>query len=77
MQQIFTQSGIVENVALADHETLTSGDNTSGINWPGRPPTSKIVISQRLVSPEYISTMGMKLMEGRDFEVTRERERSG
>ena len=72
IRQDFIQSGIVENAALADHETLTSGDNTSGINWPGKDPNSKIVISQRLVSPEYISTMGMKLMEGRDFEVTDE-----
>ncbi|MDP4130393.1 MAG: hypothetical protein Q8918_06290 [Bacteroidota bacterium] len=28
------------------------------------------MISQRQVSPEYMSTMGMKLMEGRDFELT-------
>ena len=72
IRQDFIQSGIVENAALADHETLTAGDNTSGINWPGKDPNSQIVISQRLVSPEYISTMGMKLTEGRDFEVTDE-----
>ena len=70
IRQDFIQSGLVENAALADHESLTSGNNTSGITWPGKNPNSQIVISQRLVSPEYMSTMGMKLMEGRDFEVT-------
>jgi putative ABC transport system permease protein len=70
IRQDFIQSGTVENAALADHEMLTSGNNTSGINWPGKNPNSQIVISQRLVSPEYISTLGMKLIEGRDFEIS-------
>jgi len=72
IRQDFIQSGLVENAALADHETLTAGNNTSNINWPGKNPNSQIVISQRLVSPEYIATMGMKLTEGRNFEVTDE-----
>lgn len=36
IKEDFIQSGMVENTALADHETLKDGNNTSGINWPGK-----------------------------------------
>ena len=60
-------TGVVENAALADHTTLDAGNNTGGINWPGKSPDSKVTISQRLVSTEYVSTLGMRIREGRDF----------
>ncbi len=70
IKQEFIQTGLIENVALADHVTLTAGNNTTGISWPGKIPNSLIVISQRLVSPEFMSTVGMKVIEGRDFETS-------
>jgi putative ABC transport system permease protein len=70
IKQEFIQTGLIENVALADHATLTAGNNTSAISWPGKTPNSQIVISQRLVSPEFMTTIGMKIIEGRDFETS-------
>jgi putative ABC transport system permease protein len=70
IKQEFIQTGYIENVALADHPTLTSGNNTTGITWQGKNPNSQIVISQRLVSPEFMTTLGMKIIEGRDFETS-------
>ncbi len=74
MQKNFTaikedliNTGAVENVALADHETITAGNNTSAISWDGKDPNSIIIISQRLVTPEYISTVGMHIEAGRNF----------
>ncbi|MEI9957074.1 MAG: hypothetical protein WDM90_12405 [Ferruginibacter sp.] len=52
---------------MADHETITGGNNTTNINWEGKDPNSVMVISQRLGSPEFISTAGLQLQEGRDF----------
>ncbi|MEO8416461.1 MAG: ABC transporter permease, partial [Ginsengibacter sp.] len=67
VKQDLLNTGAVENAALADHETISGGNNTTGINWPGKTPNSNIVISQRLISGEFMSTTGMHIIEGRDF----------
>lgn len=60
-------TGVVDNVALADHVPLFGGNNTEDIGWEGKPANGKILISQRLVSPEFIQTAGMKIVAGSDF----------
>ncbi|HEY9257640.1 ABC transporter permease, partial [Chitinophaga sp.] len=60
-------TGTVQNVALADHTTIDGGNNTNDITWEGKPETDKILISQRLISPEYVSTSGMEIVSGSDF----------
>ena len=68
IKQDLLNTGFVENVAFADHKTISGGNNTTSINWQGKDPNSNIVISQRLVSPEFMSTTGMHIIEGRDFQ---------
>ena len=63
-------TGTIENVALTDHETIYGGNNTGDITWQGKDPNSQVLISQRLVSPEFVSTSGMKIVQGRDFRQT-------
>jgi predicted permease len=60
-------TGTVQNVALADHTTIDGGNNTNDISWSGKPATDKVLISQRLVSPEFINTSGMEIVSGTDF----------
>ena len=67
IKQDLINTGMVENAALADHTTLGAGNNTSSITWPGKAPDSRIVISQRLVSTEFMETTGMQILEGRNF----------
>ena len=67
IKQDLINTGFAENAALADHTTIDGGNNTSNIDWPGKPPNSSIIISQRLVSTEFMSTAGMHIREGRDF----------
>jgi putative ABC transport system permease protein len=67
IRQDLIHTGAVENAALADHVTLNSGNNTGGISWAGKSPDSRVTVSQRLVSPEYLATLGMHIQEGRDF----------
>ncbi len=69
IKQDLINSGAVENAALADHTTIGAGNNTTGISWRGKDPNSNIVISQRLVSKEFMATTGMHIIEGRDFEL--------
>jgi putative ABC transport system permease protein len=70
IKQDLMNAGIAENVAITDHETIYSGNNTTALEWPGKAPNSTILVSQRLVSPEFISTAGLHLVSGRDFQET-------
>jgi len=67
IKQDLLNTGIVENAALTDHPTIYGGNNTDSYTWKGKDPTTKVIISNRSVSPEYISTSGMKIIAGRDF----------
>ncbi len=68
IKQDLINTGVVKNVALADHTTIGGGNNTTSISWQGKDPNSNIVISTRLVSNEFISTTGMQIIGGRDFQ---------
>jgi putative ABC transport system permease protein len=70
IKQDLINTGVVENVAVTDHETIYGGNNTGGITWQGKDPNSNILISQRVVSPEFIAVAGMHITEGRDFQAT-------
>jgi ABC-type antimicrobial peptide transport system permease subunit len=60
-------TGYVENAAISLHDALhvySYGDKAS---WQGKDPNSKITVHANFVSPEYVSTMHMQLIAGRDF----------
>jgi ABC-type antimicrobial peptide transport system permease subunit len=61
------QTGIVQNAAMSNNMVLQLGSNTGGFEWEGKDPSKQVLITVESVTPEYISTMGMKLKEGRDF----------
>ncbi|MBS1741405.1 MAG: ABC transporter permease [Bacteroidetes bacterium] len=61
------KTGFVENAALSRSMVLQLGSNTGDFNWEGKDPNKQVLITVESVSPEYISTMGMKVKEGRDF----------
>ncbi|GAC1300546.1 MAG: ABC transporter permease [Mucilaginibacter sp.] len=63
------QSGVVENAALSDNPVLQIGNNTDNYSWDGKDAIKNPLISWQNVSPQFISTMGMKLAEGSDFNV--------
>jgi predicted permease len=69
IRQDLINTGIIENVAFSDHTTIYGGNNTDNISWQGKPP-GKILISWRDVSPGFFSTSGMKILEGRNFELS-------
>ncbi len=67
LKQDLLKTGMVENVALSDHSTLRGGNNTSSYTWQGKILGAEILISNRNVTPEFIGTSQLKLLEGRDF----------
>lgn len=67
IEQELTSSGLVESVALMNSQILSGGNNTSGIQWQGKPADADILISVRTVTPQFFSTAGMKIKEGKGF----------
>ncbi|HLY69191.1 MAG TPA: ABC transporter permease [Puia sp.] len=63
-------SGVVRNAALSASVPLAIGNNTDNFKWPGSNAAQNISITEEWVSPEYIATMDMKILQGRDFYAT-------
>jgi putative ABC transport system permease protein len=60
-------TGVVKNASLSNSRVLNLGSNTGDFGWTGKDPNKQVLITVEGVSPEYISTMGMHLKNGRDF----------
>ncbi len=67
IRQDLMNTGVVKNAALCNDESLFTSDNGTDYNWEGKDPKSVVLISYRAISPDYISTMSMRILEGRDF----------
>jgi ABC-type lipoprotein release transport system permease subunit len=60
-------TGYVENAAISLHDALHVYSYGDGFSWTGKDPNQKIPVHSNVVSPEYISTMHMRMISGRDF----------
>ena len=60
-------SGYVENAAMSNLNQLYMGNSTGGFEWDGKDPSKKVLVTQDIVTPGYIKTMGIQLSKGRDF----------
>jgi putative ABC transport system permease protein len=67
LRQSLLSTGYVENLALSMLNILYMGSSTSDITWAGKDPKKAILITQNWISPEYIKTAGIKIIQGRDF----------
>ena len=61
------RSGVVESAGLSDNSTLGIGSNTDNYKWDGKDASKNPLISWQNVSAQFISTMGLKLAAGHDF----------
>jgi putative ABC transport system permease protein len=60
-------TGVVENAAKANSRVLSINSSSGDFRWNGKDPSKQVLIALEWVSPEYISTMHMKISAGRDF----------
>ena len=67
VHQDILNTGLIENIAVSNYNTLYGGNNTGGLVWEGKKSNNQILISMRYVSPGYMKTSGMKILEGRDL----------
>ena len=67
VQNDLLQTGVVESVSLNSNPAFQVGSNSSNFEWKGKVPKSEILIGMDWVTPDFINTMGMKLLSGRNF----------
>jgi ABC-type antimicrobial peptide transport system permease subunit len=62
------RKGAAENVCMSINPVLKFGWYSSDdFSWQGKNPNERITVLVEAVTPEYISTMGMSIKDGRDF----------
>ena len=60
-------TGGVEHVGLSNMSVLNIGSNTSGIDWDGKDPNSQILIGLLQTDADFVPSMGMEIVDGRNF----------
>ena len=65
-EQLLKQPGI-KYVTSAQSSPLEVGSSTSGVRWPGKDTTKLILFSSNPITYDYIKTMGIQLVAGRDL----------
>jgi len=60
------QSGAVEAVTRSN-STITQINSNNFVGWPGKPEDLKVIFTTIATEYDYTKTMGIKILEGRDF----------
>jgi len=60
-------TGVVENATMSQFLAMQIYSSTDEFKWQGKDPNNKVVVNLNLVAPDYIKTMGIKVLDGRDF----------
>lgn len=61
------QSGVVADASLSEYPVLQIWSNSDNYSWEGKDAAKNPLITFENVSPQFVSTMNMKLIAGRDF----------
>lgn len=67
IRQHLLATGLVSHASTSNQNILQIGNNTGGIDWDGKDASKDVLITTEYVSPDYLNTAGMKLLQGRDF----------
>jgi len=61
------KSGAATDVSFFSTSLSQNGNNTFGVDWPGKNPDDMILFNNRVAGYDFINTTGMKLLSGREF----------
>jgi len=67
MRQEFLNSGAVVEMSSSSSPTTAVYSNRSGFLWEGKPEGFQEDLAWTEVSPEYVKSLGLKIIAGRDF----------
>jgi putative ABC transport system permease protein len=59
-------SGVVESMVRAN-SSITEINSNNFVGWPGKPEELKVIFSTIVTDYDWAKTMGVKMIEGRDF----------
>jgi predicted permease len=62
-----TKETLIAGVTASRVNPVMIGSNSGGANWPGRDPEKRVLIGTNGVDYDYLETMKMELVSGRDF----------
>ncbi|OGU54592.1 MAG: hypothetical protein A2V66_02380 [Ignavibacteria bacterium RBG_13_36_8] len=57
----------VLGVSASNHQPSLIGSNSGGADWDGKDPDKTVLIGQNIVDYNFCKTMGITILEGRDF----------
>lgn len=60
------QSGAVESMVMAN-SAITEINSNNFVGWPGKPEELKVIFTTIATNYDWAKTMGVKMIEGRDF----------
>ncbi len=58
---------LILGVSASSHNPTMIGTNGGGASWKGKDPKQEVLIGQCVIDYDYLSTMKMSLVSGRDF----------
>ena len=61
------QSPGIQAVSSSGQDPMAIGNSTIGVEWKGKDPADKTLFTQMPVGYDFIETMRIKLLDGRDF----------
>jgi len=65
-KELLKESQIL-GVTASSHNPTMIGSNGSGASWKGKDPKKEVLIGQNIIDYDYLSTMKIRLVAGRDF----------
>ncbi len=66
LKQELIQSGAVESVTVSNG-MITDINSNNFVDWPGKPADLKVLFVTIVTEYDYAKTMGVKMLQGRDF----------
>ena len=67
LRQQLLQTGMVSEAAMSSSPTTQVWESFTGFNWPGKDPSFQDDVAVLSISPEFGSTIGWQMQQGRDF----------
>ncbi len=58
---------LIQGVTASTSNPIRIGSNSSGATWDGKDPEKTVLIGVNAIDYDYVSTMNMQLVSGRDF----------
>lgn len=66
MKEELIQNGFIESATISN-SPVTEIHSNNFLGWPGKPEELRVIFTTITCSYDYVKTMGVKLLDGRDF----------